>query len=159
MHTQDEPGMSLLSEPPFLELPETPLEAKRPRRTWRCKFRDAFRGIKFGVRGQSSFFVHFFFTALVIVAAIVLQCSMVEWCLLLGCIGLVLVAEMFNSAIETLFRGLDETARERVWPALDISAAAVLLASVTAVLVGAIIFINRFWAFFHLLPFFPSANG
>ena len=52
------------------------------------------------------------------------------------CIGLVLTAELFNSAVETLFRGLDEPTRERAWPALDIAAGAVLLASVFAAAVG-----------------------
>src|SRR5262249_30458386 len=109
---------------------------ERPRQTWRRKFAVAFRGVKLGVRGNSSFFVHIFFTALVIPAAVVLRCELLEWCVLLGCIGLVLTAELFNSAIEVLFRGLDEAARERAWPALDIAAGAVLLASITAAILG-----------------------
>src|SRR5262249_60991035 len=100
-------------------------------------------GIKLGVRGHSSFFVHFFFTALVLAAAAVLGCEMLEWCVLLGCIGLVLTAELFNSAVETLFRGLDEETKSRTWPALDIPAGAVLLASITASVVGGIVFVSR----------------
>jgi diacylglycerol kinase len=118
-------------------------ETPRPRRAWRYKFAAAFRGIKLGVRGHSSFFVHFFFTALVLAAAAVLGCGLLEWCVLLGCIGLVLTAELFNSALETLFRGLDEETKSRTWPALDIAAGAVLLASITASVVGGIVFISR----------------
>ena len=118
---------------------EWPVRPQR-RRRWRDKFRDAFRGVKLGVRGHSSFFVHFFFTALVLAAAIVLRCEPLEWCLLLGCIGLVLTAELFNSALETLFRGLDEATKARVWPALDIAAGAVLLASLFAAGIGALVF-------------------
>ena len=95
----------------------------RPRRPWRAKFRDALRGLKLGVRGHSSFFVHFFFAALVVAGAVVLQCSLAQWGVLLLCIGLVLTAELFNSAIETLFRGLDEHVKARAWPALDIGLA------------------------------------
>ena len=124
------------------DTPDAPPRRKEPRR-WRDKFREALRGIKFGVRGQSSFFVHFFFAALVVAAALVLNCTLVETCILLGCIGLVLVAELFNTAIETLFRGLDEEARERVWPCLDIAAGAVLLASLTASVIGLIIFVSQ----------------
>jgi diacylglycerol kinase len=113
------------------------------RRRWRHKFRDAFRGLKLGIRGQASFFVHFFLGALVVVAAFLLGCDVLEWCVLLGCIGMVLVAELFNSAIETLFRGLDETAKERVWPCLDIAAGAVLLASIFAAVIGALIFLAQ----------------
>jgi diacylglycerol kinase len=122
---------------------EEPPARPRSRRPWRDKFRAAFRGLKLGVRGHSSFFVHFFFTALVLAAAIVLKCGRHDWCLLLGCIGLVLTAELFNSAVETLFRGLDEATKERVWPCLDIAAGAVLLASITASVVGGIIFLAR----------------
>src|SRR5205085_9365485 len=114
------------------DLPARP----RSRRPWRDKFRAAFRGIKLGVRGHSSFFVHFFFAALVVAAGGALRCTLVEWCLLLGCIGLVLTAELLNSAFETLFRGLDAATRERVWPCLDIAAGAVLLASITASAIG-----------------------
>src|SRR5436305_471435 len=89
-----------------------PAEAtSKPRRPWRHKFGDAFRGLKLGVRGHSSFFVHFFFAALVLAAGTVLRCELLEWCALLGCIGMVLTAELFNSAVETVFHGLDETTK------------------------------------------------
>src|SRR5438132_13910577 len=101
-----------------------PTVRPKPRRSWRGKFRDAFRGLKLGIRGHSSFFVHFFFAALVVAAAIVLRCTLLEWCLLLGCIGMVLTAALFNSAVETLFRRLHASVKERVWPCLDIAAGA-----------------------------------
>jgi diacylglycerol kinase len=131
------------SPPSLLPRPGEPPARPRSRRPWRDKFRAAFRGIKQGVRGHSSFFVHFFFTALVLAAAIVLRCDLVQWCLLLGCVGLVLTAELFNSAVETLFRGLDEATRARVWPCLDIAAGAVLLASLTASVIGGLIFLYQ----------------
>lgn len=114
------------------------------RRTWREKFHDALRGLKHGIRGQSSFFVHFFFAALVLAGAGMLRCSLEQWCLLLLSIGGVLAAEMFNSAIETLFRGLDDAAKERSWRSLDIAAGAVFLASIVAVIVGVLVFVQRF---------------
>jgi diacylglycerol kinase len=119
------------------------LPRPRSRRPWRDKFGAAARGLKWGIRGHSSFFVHFFFTALVLAAAIVLRCGAIEWCLLVACIGGVLTAELFNSTVETLIRGLDEETRSRVWPCLDISAGAVLLASFTASVIGSIIFLGR----------------
>jgi diacylglycerol kinase len=120
-----------------------PPVGNRPRRSWRSKFRDAFRGLKLGVRGHSSFFVHFFFSALVVAAGMVLRCGPLEWCLLLVCIGMVLTAELFNSAIETIFRGLDEATKPRVRACLDIAAGAVLLASIAAAIIGGIIFLGR----------------
>jgi diacylglycerol kinase len=63
---------------------------------------------------------------------------------------MVLVCELFNSAIETLFKGLDETTKERVWPCLDIAAGAVLVASIAAAIIGLIVFINRLASRFPL---------
>ena len=128
-----------------------PEPAAPRRRPWRAKFGDAFRGLKLGVRGHSSFFVHFFTAALVLAAGLVFRCEPLEWCVLLGCIGLVLTAELFNSAVETLFRGLDAATKERVWPALDIAAGAVLLASLTAGAVGLLIFLPKLAKWFGLL--------
>ena len=122
---------------------EGPRAQTKPRRHWPDKFGDAFRGLKLGIRGHSSFFVHFFFAALVVAAAIVFRCDYLDWCVLLGCIGLVLTAELFNSAIETLFRGLDEATRDRSWKSLNIAAGAVLFASLIAAAVGIAIFSYR----------------
>src|SRR5262245_8497709 len=96
----------LLHPPADLAAPDR-LPTRRQRRPWRTKFRDALRGVRLGVRGHSSFFVHFFCAALVIAAAAALQCGILEWALLVGCIGAVLTAELLNSALETLFHGLD----------------------------------------------------
>jgi len=127
------------------DLPEaTPVP--RPVRTWRSKFGEAARGIKLGIRGQSSFFVHFFVATLVVIAATVFQCDLLEWCLLIGCIGLVLTAELVNSAIETIFRGFDQATRDQVVGALHIAAGAVLVASTTAAAVGVLVIGRRLLA-------------
>jgi diacylglycerol kinase len=119
---------------------------RRSRRRWRAKFREAGRGVKLGIRGHSSFFVHFFCAALVAAAATALQCDVLEWAVLLGCVGGVLAAELFNSALETLFHGLDAATKQRLVGVLDIAAGAVLVASVTAAVVGAIVLGHRLWA-------------
>ena len=130
---------------------ELPARPKKPRR-WRDKFREAFRGVKLGVRGHSSFSVHFFFAALAVATALVLECTLVEWCLVAGCIGLVLTAELFNSAIETLFHGLDPEAKARIHGCLDIAAGAVLVVGLTAAVIGTVIFAHRVLVLLHWLP-------
>ena len=114
-----------------------------PERSWGQKFEDAFRGFKQGVRGQSSFFAHFFAAALTIAAGIVLGVSLTEWCLLLLCIAGVLTTEMFNSALESMAKAITHEPCPLVGGALDIGSGAVLIASIGAAAVGAIIFINR----------------
>jgi diacylglycerol kinase len=128
--------------PQLPEQDESP-QAQRPRRPWAQKFGDALRGLKLGIRGHSSFFVHFFAAALVVAGAVAMSCTLTQWCVLLLCIGVVLTAELFNSAIETLHRGLDAETRERTWKSLDIAAGAVLMASMTAAVVGLMVFGKR----------------
>jgi diacylglycerol kinase len=135
--------MSVAPRSPLTPVDFTKTPANKTPQPWRHKFGFAFRGLKLGIRGHSSFSVHFFFAALVVAGAIALRCGLEQWCLLLGCIGLVLTAELFNSAVETLFRGLDEPTKQRVWPCLDIAAGAVLLASLTAAVIGTVIFLRQ----------------
>ncbi len=112
-------------------------------RHWRRKFRDAFRGVKEGVHGQSSFFFHFFVAVLVFVAGMVLEVNLIEWCLLIMCIAGVLTVEMFNSALESMAKAITGESDPHLGDSLDIGSAAVLIASIGASIVGAIIFANR----------------
>jgi diacylglycerol kinase len=121
---------------------------RRCRRPWRTKFREAGRGVKLGIRGHASFFVHFFCAALVVSAAAALGCDLLEWAVLLGCIGGVLTAELFNSALETLFHGLDAPTKLRLKGVLDIAAGAVLVASGAAAAIGGLVLGNRVLAVF-----------
>jgi len=112
-------------------------------RSWYEKFRDAFRGVRSGMRGQSSFKVHIAVTVFVVVAAALLRCTLSEWCILLLCVGGVLTAEMFNSAIEHMAKAIDRNRNPDLGEALDTASAAVLFACVAAGFVGAIVFIVR----------------
>ena len=114
-----------------------------PRQTWNRKFRHAFHGIKLGIQGQSSFFVHFFMASAVILAALALDATLIDWCLLVLCITIVMSAEMFNSALEWMAKAVDSQHNPRLGAALDIGSAAVLLAAIGAIVVGCVVFIHR----------------
>lgn len=113
-------------------------------RHWSLKFRNAFRGIGIGVHGQTSFYAHFAITTLVFAAATYLQVSLIEWCVLLLCIGLVLSAELMNSCIERLAKVITSDYNEDVRDGLDIASGAVLMAAIFAAMVGTIILVFRF---------------
>lgn len=113
----------------------------KPPRTWREKFRDAFRGVVLGIRGQTSFVVHLTAAVLVVFAAAGLRVSAGDWCLLLLCTAAVFTAELFNSAIERLARAVDHQHNEQIRDALDIASGAVLVAAIGAVLVGLTVFV------------------
>jgi diacylglycerol kinase len=94
-------------------------------------------------RTQSSFFVHVWAAVAVVAAGSVLRVSLVEWCLLAGAIGIVLVAETFNTAIESLARAFDARRHPRIRDALDMASAGVLLSAMTAAVIGAIVLGHR----------------
>jgi diacylglycerol kinase len=77
---------------------------------------------------------------------------LIEWFLVIGCVGVVLTAELFNSSLETLFHGLDAETKGRIHGCLDIAAGAVLTAGATAAVVGTLILGNRLLYLLHVFP-------
>ena len=110
---------------------------------WVNKFRCAFRGMGFGIAGQSSFYVHIPVAVVVLVLAAFLKCSAVQWCVLILCIALVCSLELMNSAVEYLARGLCDHQNPLVGKALDTASAAVLVASIGSAVIGAIVFATQ----------------
>ena len=115
-------------------------------RSWSQKFADAFRGLSRAVRSQSSFSVHIGMAMAVVAAGAVVQVSPVEWCLLVFAIGLVLMAEIFNTAIESLARGPGSRRHPRLRDALDMASGGVLVAAFTAAVIGLFVFVPRLLA-------------
>ena len=115
-------------------------------RTWSRKFADAFRGLGRAVRTQSSFAVHLAVAAAVVVSGAFFRVSAWEWCLLALAIGLVLMAEIFNTAVESLARGPGSRRHPRLRDALDMASGAVLVAAVTAAIIGFVVFGPRLLA-------------
>jgi len=114
-----------------------------PSRSWFAKFRDAFRGIWLAVRGERSFAVHLPMAAAVVIAAIVLRVTLVEWCLLGLCIAMVLAAEIFNTALERLAKEITDQHRPGIGAALDMASGAVLVTAIGSAAVGGAIFVYR----------------
>jgi diacylglycerol kinase len=115
----------------------------RQPRDLRRKFADAFRGIAVGMRGQSSFAFHAVAAIVVVTAGALLRCERWEWVALAAAIGLVFVAELFNSALERLARAITLEEDDRIRDSLDMAAGAVLLASLVAAAMGAIVFVPK----------------
>ena len=114
-------------------------EGRTSSRTWSRKFADAFRGLGRAVRTQSSFAVHLLMAGAVVAAGALFRVTAVEWALLVFAIGLVLMAEIFNTAIESLARAPGSRRHPRFRDALDMASAAVLLAAITAAVIGLIV--------------------
>jgi diacylglycerol kinase (ATP) len=107
--------------------------------TWLNKFRVAIAGLLWAIRDQNSFHVHGIVSVLVLLTAAQLRLQFWQWTTLVLAIGLVFTAELLNTAIEQLVAVLHPNHDLRIGRVLDIAAAAVLLATLTAVAVGALV--------------------
>jgi diacylglycerol kinase (ATP) len=118
-------------------------EVRSTRQSLSNKFRFAWRGLRRGVRSESNFFVHLFMAVMVIAVAAVLGCTLIEWSLLVLCIGSVLAAEMFNTALEHLVKDISDKRTPFLADALDMASAAVLLTAVASAIVGTLVLGRR----------------
>lgn len=89
--------------------------------------------------------IHLTAASCVLVAAGVLELSIGEWSLLILCIGLVLMAELLNTAIESLVDLVSPERHELARQAKDMAAGAVLTAALTASVVGGMVLLPRLW--------------
>jgi diacylglycerol kinase (ATP) len=79
----------------------------------------------------------------VIAAGVFLRVSLFEWCLLVLCMGTVIGAELFNTALEQFAPAIDREHNPQLGAALDMSAAAVLVMALSAAAVGGMVFVYR----------------
>lgn len=114
-------------------------------RTWGRKFGDSFRGLAQGCR-DPSFYVHFAMALSVVAVGLALRVSAIEWCLLVLSIAVVLAAELFNTALETLAKAIDQQFNPHLEAGLNMASGAVLLVSLGAAFVGIVVFLGRLGA-------------
>jgi len=103
-------------------------------------FNFAFEGIIHVLRTQRNLRIHFAIAIAVIAAAAALGVDRLELIALLLAIAFVLVAEMVNSAIEGAIEISTTSFDPNAKLAKDVAAGAVLIASVTAIAVGYLVF-------------------
>ncbi|MBX6314481.1 MAG: diacylglycerol kinase, partial [Isosphaeraceae bacterium] len=102
--------------------------ARADRRTLRAKLTAGLHGLKYAVRGDSSFFAHAYRGLFIALTAALLGVGPMGWCLLVLSAGLVLLAELTHSAIDTLARALGDPEEPGLVIAREIATAGVLVA-------------------------------
>lgn len=107
---------------------------------WPARLRNAFRGLTVASRKDWTLSEHLVCAAFVIAAGLALRATLVEWCLLALCIGAVIGAELFNTALEQLAQAIDRQHNREIGAALDMAAAAVLVVAIAAAVVGGTVF-------------------
>lgn len=87
--------------------------------------------------------IHFLAAILVIALSVVLKISAEDWLWITLSICLVLMAELFNTAIEYLGNEISLDHKKNIGHAKDMGAAATLIAAVFAVIVAIVILVPR----------------
>ena len=108
------------------------------------KFSHAFRGLRIAFTTDNSFKAHMIFTALALGLSLWLRPDLTGWALVALAVGLVFVAELFNTAIEYLVRMFTTEYHELAEKLLDISAGAVLFAAFISLVLAGLVFVPLF---------------
>lgn len=105
-------------------------------------FRHAFAGLRFLMAENNAKF-HVLVAIFVLSVGFYLKLSAIEWTIIITQIGLVLVVETLNTAIEKLCDFVSPEYHQLIGKVKDLAAAAVLIMSIVAVIVGIIIFLPK----------------
>lgn len=110
------------------------------RQPWRMTFRYAAEGVMYALRTQVNMRIHVAVALLVIVAGLTLHISRLDWLFVCVAIAIVIVAELFNTAVEAAVDLISPDIHPLAKAAKDTAAGAVLLAAVFAVIIGIFVF-------------------
>lgn len=102
-------------------------------------FRHAFSGLGYVLRTQKNAWIHASATVLVIVLAFWLGLDPLRWAILIFAIGLVWLSEAFNTALEAFIDLVNPDTHPLAGIAKDTAAAAVLIAAITAAMIGILV--------------------
>ena len=103
-------------------------------------FGHAFRGLGVLLRTQRNARIHAVATVLVVAAGALARISPAEWALLALAVACVWAAEALNTAIEFVVDLVSPESHALAAKAKDVAAAAVLVAAIGSLIVGALVF-------------------
>lgn len=108
----------------------------------------AWKGIRCCIGKEQNLSFHLIAAIIVVIAGFILSITKIEWTIVILCIGVVIAAELFNTAIERLVDLVSPQQHPIAGKVKDIAAGAVLVCAVTAAIIGLIIFVPYLTRFF-----------
>ncbi len=103
----------------------------------------AINGLKYVIRTQHNFAIHSVLAIIAIILGLVLNISSLEWVAITIVIGLVISAEIFNTSVEEIVNLVSPSKNSKAGIIKDLAAGAVFVISITALIVGIIIFLPK----------------
>ena len=108
-------------------------------------FGHAFAGFGHAMRAEPNLRWHLVATVFAVGFGVWLKISTLEWIAIVICIGLVIAAELFNTALERLADRVTKGQDELIRQSKDVSSAAVTVLALMSVVIGAIVFAPKLW--------------
>src|SRR5215204_6105874 len=99
-------------------------------------FKYAWAGLRQAWRTDHNTWIHFTLTVAATILALVLKISRTEWMVLVIVMAMVWASELFNTALEKTMDFITKEWRPQIKLVKDLAAAAVLITSIAAVIVG-----------------------
>jgi len=109
----------------------------------------AFNGLWHATATQLNFRVHMIAALIAVSLGYALHISTNEWLWIALCITMVLVAELFNTAIEFLVDLVSPEYNKKAGQIKDMCAGAVLITAIGALIIGLVIFLPKLLALIH----------
>ncbi|MDP2175434.1 MAG: diacylglycerol kinase family protein [Bacteroidota bacterium] len=106
-------------------------------------FKHAGNGLRIFIREEHNARIHFLIAFVVIIMAFYFRIDVIEWVAILFAIGFVLTTEIINTALENICDLISKERNERIKTIKDLSAAAVLISAITALVIGIIVFLPK----------------
>ncbi len=106
-------------------------------------FQHAFQGLKYFFSHEVKSKIHFLAMLVCISFGFFFNISYPEWLIVICCIALVFVTEIFNTALETLCDFIFPDYHLKIKAVKDLSAAAVLIASIFSFIISILIFLPK----------------
>ena len=108
-------------------------------------FSYAFGGLKTALKEEHNARIHIAAALLALLFAFLLDINKYEWIAVIFAIGLVFAMELVNSAIENTADFISLEKHDTIRKIKDLSAAAVLVSAVAALIIGLLIFLPKIW--------------
>lgn len=104
----------------------------------------AINGVKVAYKDEPNMKIHVLMATIVILCAIFLKASLIEWLILLLLIGMVIAGEVLNTALENFVDLVTKEYNPLAGKVKDTAAGFVMVLAILAAIVGLIIFIPKF---------------
>ncbi|MEO9967447.1 MAG: diacylglycerol kinase family protein [Reichenbachiella sp.] len=102
-------------------------------------YRHAIRGIAYLIKSENNFKIQLICSFILVVIGFICDFSILKWVIAIILIGLISMAEAFNTALEKLADKVEPRFDKKIGLVKDVSAGAVLLISIAALIVGLIL--------------------